>query len=165
MIISKWQLRKIIQETVGYVGEEDIQFAMDELEYEGITFPTVADIAGYLRASQSAVRQAWSRHSDIFGQPEEETDASAVDLTAEPAEEGRRRSIYEIAAEIEQAWSNVHYAARPYLDAMYNLESIDQAYGADSGEDIVIRFLSNASQWKGAAARRIKAELKQMISY
>jgi hypothetical protein len=33
----------------------------------------------------------------------------------------------------------------------------------DSGRDIILRFLGNASTWRGEDAKRIKAELKEML--
>jgi hypothetical protein len=43
---------------------------------------------------------------------------------------------------------------------MRSLETCRDAYGADSGASIVAYFLSNASGFKGDAARALKAELK-----
>jgi hypothetical protein len=53
--------------------------------------------------------------------------------------------------------------ARPYLVAMLALDNINQPYGADSGSSVVAYFLANAQQWRGATARRIKAELNAML--
>ena len=72
------------------------------------------------------------------------------------------RLIYVIAAEIEASWENVNYAARPYLDAMKELASIEDNYYLDSGRSVVLYFLANARSWRGDDARRIKAELKGM---
>lgn len=73
------------------------------------------------------------------------------------------RPIHVIASEIIRDWRPVNYAARPYLDAMCCLASINDPYGADSGVSVVSYFLSNASSWRGEVARRVKAELKQLI--
>jgi hypothetical protein len=70
------------------------------------------------------------------------------------------RTIHEIASEILRKWDKVHYAAAPYLQAMTQLESVDQDYGFDSGRSVVAYFLSNARTWRGPDAKRIKAELK-----
>jgi hypothetical protein len=73
------------------------------------------------------------------------------------------RPLYEIASEIRKDWgSKVNFAARPYLDAMATLNSINDSYGWDSGKSIVLYFLSNAASWRGETAKRIKAELKAM---
>ena len=72
------------------------------------------------------------------------------------------RPLYEIASESRKDWSPVNYAAKPYLDAMRELSSINDDYYADSGRSVVAYFLSNASSWRGENARRIKAELKSM---
>ena len=72
------------------------------------------------------------------------------------------RPLYKIAQEIRKEWTNVNYAARPYLDAMRELSSVNDSYGLDDGKSIVLYFLANAGTWRGEAARRIKAELKEM---
>lgn len=72
------------------------------------------------------------------------------------------RKIYQIAAEIRQDWKKVNYAAAPYLDAMLDLGTMEDSYGLDSAQSIVIYFLANANSWRGENARRIKAELKSM---
>ena len=73
------------------------------------------------------------------------------------------RPISTIAQEITKSWKTINYAALPYLNAMYELKSINDKYGADSGKSIVLYFLSNATTWRGSDARRIKQELKQII--
>lgn len=73
------------------------------------------------------------------------------------------RPICEIAREINADWKKVNYAAKPYLDAMYGLVSIDDNYYQDSAKSVVLYFLSNATSWRGDTARRIKAELKGML--
>lgn len=73
------------------------------------------------------------------------------------------RPIYQIAAEIKKYWKKVNYAAVPYLDAMKTLTDKSSAYYADSATSIVVYFLANASTWRGEDAKRIKAELKEII--
>lgn len=74
------------------------------------------------------------------------------------------RSISDIAREIRSDWSKqgkgVNYAAKPYLEAMFNLDKITDKYMHDSGKSVVLYFLANAQTWKGETAKRIKAELK-----
>ena len=72
------------------------------------------------------------------------------------------RPIHSIAAEIMKDWTKVYFGAVPYLTAMLTLNSIDDAYGMDSGKMVVLYFLSNAGTWRGETARRVKAELKAM---
>ena len=74
------------------------------------------------------------------------------------------RQIHEIAREIRTTWRAVNYAAVPYLDAMSTLVGVDDTYGCDSARSVVLYFLSNAQTWRGDDARRIKAELKGMLS-
>ena len=74
------------------------------------------------------------------------------------------RPLYVIALEIRNNWGvKVNYAAKPYLEAMGTLSSIDDKYGYESGKSIVRYFLANAGTWRGDVARRVKAELKGML--
>lgn len=70
------------------------------------------------------------------------------------------RNISMIAREIRRDWKNVYFGAGPYLNAMSELNTIKDNYGADSAKSIILYFLGNASSWRGENARRIKAELK-----
>jgi hypothetical protein len=73
------------------------------------------------------------------------------------------RPLHEIATEIRRYWSKPFYAAIPYLNAMGQLSSLSDTYGADSAKCIVLYFLSNATAWRGETARRIKKELNGML--
>lgn len=73
------------------------------------------------------------------------------------------RPLYAIAREIAQDWRKPYFGAVPYINAMYSLDTINDRYGWDDGESIVRYFLSNATTWRGDNARRIKAELKDML--
>jgi hypothetical protein len=72
------------------------------------------------------------------------------------------RPLSTIARDIALNWANVNYAAKPYLEAMAYLNSIDDMYYADTAKSIVLYFLSNARAFTGDDARRIKSELKEM---
>jgi hypothetical protein len=74
------------------------------------------------------------------------------------------RPISNIASEIRKVWKNVNFAAKPYLDVMHSLETMGDQYGADDAKSIVSYFLSNASSWRGPDAKRIKQELKDLVS-
>jgi len=73
-------------------------------------------------------------------------------------------TISHIAIIIERDWKKVNYAARPYLDAMRELSSIDEPYFYDTGESVVRYFLANAGSWRGDTARAVKAELKRRLA-
>lgn len=74
------------------------------------------------------------------------------------------RPLNEIAREIANDWSaKMYFGARPYVNAMYSLNSIDDNYGMDSADSIVRYFLANAGTWRGETARRVKKELNAMI--
>lgn len=74
------------------------------------------------------------------------------------------RSLGTIVREIREDWVKVSLGAAPYLDAMSTMSTVDDAYFADDGRSVVRYFLANASTWRGETARRIKAELKEMIA-
>jgi len=73
------------------------------------------------------------------------------------------RPIYQIAREVRGNWPKVNYAAKPYLDAMFELSDINDKYYLESGRSIVRYFLANAASFKGDKARELKAELKAML--
>lgn len=78
------------------------------------------------------------------------------------------RKLHEIADDIVSAsmdspGNRWYWSARPYVEAMQVLDSVDEYYGADSGESIVLYALSNLQGWRGDMARSVKAELKAMV--
>jgi hypothetical protein len=73
------------------------------------------------------------------------------------------RELYKIAQEIRKEWPNANYAAVPYLEAMRSMASVNDTYGLDDGKTIVLYFLANAGTWRGEAAKRIKAELRELV--
>ncbi len=67
-----------------------------------------------------------------------------------------------IARLIKRDWRNVHYAARPYLEAMLTLNSINDDHWHDSGQSVVRYFLNNAKTYRGENAKVYKAALKKL---
>ena len=74
------------------------------------------------------------------------------------------RPISVIAREILQDWKKVSPAADHYLQAMRELDSIDDMYYMDTARSVVLYFLNNATSWRGDTARRIKQELRDMVN-
>lgn len=75
------------------------------------------------------------------------------------------RLISDIAKDIRTEWgSKVHYAAKPYLDAMRYIGTPDDNFGYDDPKDVVLRFLCNASSFRGERARELKGELKAIFN-
>jgi hypothetical protein len=74
------------------------------------------------------------------------------------------KPISELAWIVRRDWKKVNFAAVPYLDAMLSLNSVNDAYGLDSGASVVLYFLSNASSWRGPVAKAIKTELKRRVN-
>lgn len=75
----------------------------------------------------------------------------------------QHRPINQIAREIQDDWTNINYAAKPYLRAMYTMENLSDYYGMDTAKSIIIYFLSNARTWRGETARQVKTELKTIV--
>jgi hypothetical protein len=69
-------------------------------------------------------------------------------------------TISQIAKLIMKDWGVVNYAAKPYLQAMNELKTVNDKYGHDSGASIVRYFLSNAASYRGDLARAVKKELR-----
>jgi hypothetical protein len=82
-----------------------------------------------------------------------------------PPERPGTREIREIAREILQVWLGINDYAKQYVIAMLELVAIEDKYGPakEDGKEIVIRFLVNASSWRGADAKRIKKELQSLV--
>ena len=74
------------------------------------------------------------------------------------------RPIHTIASEILQDWKRPYFGAVPYLGAMRFLHTIDDNYGYDDARTVILYFMSNATTWRGAKAREIKAELKALTA-
>ena len=73
------------------------------------------------------------------------------------------RALSEIGVQIASDWTKMSPHAKPYADAMKELNSINDMYYADSARSAVLYFLSNASTWRGEVAKAIKTELKCML--
>lgn len=73
------------------------------------------------------------------------------------------RPIHEIAQEIEKEWPKPYFGAVPYLQAMKGLVAPIDFFGLDDGFGIINYFLANAQTFRGEAARRLKAELKEHL--
>lgn len=78
-----------------------------------------------------------------------------------------KMTLAQIATVIRKDWSGqpkgINYAAKPYLDAMSTLQTVNDIYIAEPGYLIVAYFLSNAGTWKGEIARAVKKELNKRI--
>ena len=75
------------------------------------------------------------------------------------------RPLHAIAREVRRDWIKPNFAAVPYLEAMGALDRITDKYYCDDGASVVAYFLSNAGTWRGETAKRVKAELKDMMKH
>lgn len=88
-------------------------------------------------------------------------------------EQKSKRTFSDIAVEALNLWKAKYgkklpasfIGAVPYLQAMLSCLTTDKnaLYGCETLETIVLYFLANVTSWRGEDAKRIKAELKEMI--
>jgi len=75
------------------------------------------------------------------------------------------RPLHVIAKQIKNDYFNMSCGAKPYVQAMMELTSIDEPYYAEDARGIVQYFLANAVMWRGPVARNVKKELNCMLNY
>ena len=73
------------------------------------------------------------------------------------------KSIRDLAMECLEDWERPYFGAVPYLEAMQELSGISDYFGQDSARSVIAYFLSNATTWRGPTARRVKAELRELL--
>ena len=99
----------------------------------------------------------------VFGQPRQASPAPAAPGGLTP-EALRKMEWYQLITLIKKDWKpTIHAYAKPYFEAMQSMNGPHDQYGYDSGAEIVLRFLGNATSWKGPVARLVKAELKDRL--
>lgn len=77
----------------------------------------------------------------------------------------QKRPLSTIAEEIFDSWGDkISEHALPYLNPMLRLTHITDTIGHDDAEMCVRYFLNNAQGWRGEDAKRIKAELRAMLT-
>ena len=74
-----------------------------------------------------------------------------------------KRLISSIAYDIKKSWAKPYFGAKPYLDAMVHLNTINDKYYDDTAQSVVMYFLANASTFRGNDAKVLKAELKNLL--
>lgn len=137
----------------------------------------VADSVKAVMSQNQAHRDATKKVNEHYGVHQKshlpknmhaEYDA-AVKKALNESEEGEEKPLpplYSIARGIQKNWKNVHYAAKPYLDAMRTIKDVHDNYGHDSGHSIVAYALSNMNSYHSKSvhdsdlAKEHKAQLK-----
>ena len=76
-----------------------------------------------------------------------------------------KRTFQQIAKDIESTWLNVYFGAAPYLEALLTLDTSNPnaPYYYETAGGIALGFLANASSFRGAEAKKLKAELKSLL--
>lgn len=89
-----------------------------------------------------------------------------TDTTARPVNAGPR-TIKAIVADIVSEWGDkvntTGFAAKPYLEALADIETTEEYYGDDKAEHLLRYLLSNLNQFKGQRARELKEELRSHL--
>lgn len=79
------------------------------------------------------------------------------------------RKVWDIADDIFRDWSQIGKGvspyAKPYLDALRSIETINDNYFMDSADSVVRYFLANAQTYRGEKAKQLKGELKALLKY
>ena len=75
------------------------------------------------------------------------------------------RQPWEIGDEINRLWTKPYFGAVPYIQALRACSDWKSNYIADTVKSVALYFLSNAQTWRGSDAKRIKAEIKQAITW
>ena len=75
----------------------------------------------------------------------------------------RNKPLSYTAEIIRANWTNPSPYAVPYINAMAQINSINDSYYADTANSVVLYFLANAQTWRGDTARLVKAHLKSLV--
>jgi len=78
------------------------------------------------------------------------------DLSSQARERNKARGTF-------YRWKDLVPHAAPYLEAMLALEKVSDHYGSDTGEEVILRALSNLGSYRGPKARLLKKELNDLI--
>ena len=74
----------------------------------------------------------------------------------------QKMSVQDIGQYIRRTWRSPYFGAKPYIDAMPDINS-NGMYMFDPWTEIVAYFLANATTWRGLEAKAVKAELNRRL--
>ncbi len=74
-----------------------------------------------------------------------------------------KMKLSQIADIIMDDWRDINPYALTYVEAMMNLNDINDRYGQDDATSVVSYFLSNAKKWQGSLAREVKKHLRELL--
>lgn len=116
-------------------------------------------------AGRYAAEQRWKDH--VKAEPRNGTAVRSMGASQQKLQDIKSADLSDLAGmivrDLRAQGKQVPAAARPYLDAMRTMGSINENYGSDSGASIVAYLLSNLATYKGETAKAIKAELKSRL--
>ena len=75
------------------------------------------------------------------------------------------RDLSTIARDVRKHWKRIPYSARPYVDALASIRTVQDIYINESSASVVRGFLDNAATWRGEDAKRVKAEVRAMVRW
>ena len=114
---------------------------------------TGSDAVGNTAAPKTSTSQIIAEYEAKYGGPEYKAklkEAKVYDLADE------------VRSHLKEQGKKVPPSAKPYLDAMDSLDSVNDSYGADSGKSVVAYAVSNL-KFYGTRGKAIKAELNSRI--
>lgn len=119
-------------------------------------------------AGRYAAQQRWKGHTKGEATPETKARITVQALTAANAKTDIKSSDLSglarmIERDLKAQGKQVPVAAKPYLDAMRTMGSINEDYGFDTGRSVVAYLLGNLRGYKGETARAVKAELNRRL--
>lgn len=142
------------------VGTWDDYSSGDYMDFMG-NYGLDALIGGYI---EDVHKKKWCRkYSDLERLMDAENRIDMTESVIKESTDYSQMSLSGIASIVRRDWRDIYFGAKPYLQAMATLDSIDDKYGMDSGRSIVAYFLSNARGWKGDVAREVKKELNKRL--
>lgn len=75
-----------------------------------------------------------------------------------------KMTLSQISDLISNSWNNMPEKAYCYVEAMSQIESLEDKYGDyETGLEIVSYFLTNAKTWQGNIAKNVKQHLNNLI--
>lgn len=172
-LADQYLLAQIREKLLSHIPDDQWKLVEDEVEkaggvrhvggYTGVLLTDAITKASFggdrSAAGRYAAEQRWKGHQAGSGTGKQDSDKGADNIKSADLSDLADMIVRDLKSQGKQ----VPAAAKPYLDAMRTMGSINENYGMDSGASIVGYLLSNLSQYKGETARLIKAELRSRL--
>ena len=109
-----------------------------------------------LDASERENKTWWcGKCSYFFNDDEAEFEIDEYDL--------KNMRLSQISDLIYRNWNNMPLNAYRYVEAMFQLDNINESFNNETGVEIISYFLANAKSWQGDVAKDVKQYLNNLI--